>query len=408
MAQFKSFPQDMPEWQAIQDSFNQRREGDVPYAEGMAPQEPTIPSNYMQKAVEEANNQPIVDPVQDLSGPVESGVVESGQVTQSEFDQARGNAPMLSKREQMLEEYMKLAGRDREELADARKKDRWLKMGGAIGDALATIVNAQGQKNVMAPGVQVQQGAGLGKVADMFQTSGDVKDDIKSRREDLLAQYKALSDSGELTPYQKQFLALKEKDQKLREQQLGDVMERHGENLEFKTTKEGQLSDKIATSFADINSAKAEAEKLLPTVDNVGLGVIGTPILKARSAIGLPDKDYQKLESDYAGIRNTIRNALFGSALTGPEIKAFEQELNDISISQEGFKDNLNNFIARAERRMAERAEALGKAQPMKAKALEQFTNKTEKDPRVQKYADQHFGGDYNKAEALLKKRGDI
>lgn len=380
MNKLKSFPEDMPEWQAIQDDYNERISGDIPYSTGMAPQEidPAInQSNYMDAALDEASNQQIIPDIQDLSGPLGQGVVESGQVSQQDFDSIRGNeqpqAPM-SAQEKMMAEYKSMQDQDRQDLQEARSSDRNLKMGGAIGDALATYLNAKGQMKVKAPGVQVQQGAGLGKIADMFATAPDAAADIKSKREDLLAQYKVLSKgSGDMTPYQKAFLAMKEKDQALREQSQSGTQGRHEDTFSLKQAKEAQLSDKVATSFADMQTAKEEAKRLLPKVKEAGLGLLGTPIEKGRAAVGLPSKEFQALEADYAGIRNTIRNSLFGSALTGPEITAFEKELNDISVSQSGFEDNLTNFIGRVERKMAEKARNMAKAQPLKEPNLRPF-----------------------------------
>jgi hypothetical protein len=96
----------------------------------------------------------------------------------------------LAKSERLLADYEK-------SLQEARKSDRMLKIGGALGDALATYLNAQGQMNVKAPGVQVQQGAGLGKVADMFATAPEIASDLKDRREALLNQYKQLASAEE-------------------------------------------------------------------------------------------------------------------------------------------------------------------------------------------------------------------
>jgi hypothetical protein len=101
-------------------------------------------------------------------------------------------APM-SKSEALMAEYRKMMGEDQQKLEEARRQDRMLKVGGALGDALATYLNARGQMNVKAPGVQVQQGAGLGKVADMFATSGDIASDVAQRREALLKQYAELA-----------------------------------------------------------------------------------------------------------------------------------------------------------------------------------------------------------------------
>jgi hypothetical protein len=102
----------------------------------------------------------------------------------------------LSTQEQLLADYKKLLGtaeEDTKALQEARRSDRMLKVGGAIGDALATYINAQGQKRVKAPGVQVQQGAGLGKVADMFATAPEIASDVKGRREELLKKYAELA-----------------------------------------------------------------------------------------------------------------------------------------------------------------------------------------------------------------------
>lgn len=99
----------------------------------------------------------------------------------------------LSKSEALIAEYNKMLGRDQEALAEARKSDRMLKVGGALGDALATYLNAKSQMNVKAPGVQVQQGAGLDKVAEMFATAPGIQSDIAARRENLMKQYGELA-----------------------------------------------------------------------------------------------------------------------------------------------------------------------------------------------------------------------
>jgi hypothetical protein len=101
--------------------------------------------------------------------------------------------PEMSKSEALIAEYNKLLGKGEQDLAEARKRDRMLKVGGALGDALATYLNAQSQMNVKAPGVQVQQGAGLGKVADMFATAPEIASDIALRREAMMKQYAELA-----------------------------------------------------------------------------------------------------------------------------------------------------------------------------------------------------------------------
>lgn len=97
-----------------------------------------------------------------------------------------------SRMETLLEEYNKLSREGMDEVKSARERDRMLKVGGAIGDALATYLNARSQMNVKAPGVQVQQGAGLGRIADMFATAPEVAGDLAERRKALMEQYQQL------------------------------------------------------------------------------------------------------------------------------------------------------------------------------------------------------------------------
>jgi hypothetical protein len=401
MNRLKSFPQDMPEWQAIQDDYNELNApaaGNIPFAPeqgGPAPQTEVMPNNYMDLAQQESADQQIIPDIEDLSGGIGKGVVESGQVSQDAFDKERGNMPAnymqlaqdeandvgeapgkpLSPQEQMLEEFKKMRSQDKKDLDDARSRDTRAKLIGSLGDSLGTILNARGQMNVKAPNAAVQQSTGGAKAAELFTSTPDVEKDVKSRRDDLMAQYKALKGGtgAALTPYQELALQLQRERLGLQGKQEEGKSERAKASLDLSRDKAGQLSDKVATSFADMATAKKEAQRLLPRVKEAGLGVIGTPYQKARSAMGIPSKEFQALESDYAGVRNTIRNALFGSALTATEIEAFEKELNDISISQEGFEDNLSNFTERVERKMNEKAKGMAKAQPLKEKALAPF-----------------------------------
>ncbi len=113
--------------------------------------------------------------------------------TEPQDSQTRPKDPALTKSEQLIAEYQKMLGEDQQNLKEARSRDRMLKVGGGIGDALATYLNAKSQMNVKAPGVQIQQGAGLGKVADMFATSPEIASDITQKREAMMKQYAELA-----------------------------------------------------------------------------------------------------------------------------------------------------------------------------------------------------------------------
>jgi hypothetical protein len=205
------FPKEAPAWQAMDADYNKRiDEADAPLfvqptelgsaelvdGEVLSPinmpmQEPSI--NPMQQISEQDRGS--FDTTQ-ASNAMDNWVNSQGDMESSDSQPAMPSqapmSPSLTPQEKMMAEYKAMQDQDRKDLQDARSSDRNLKMGGAIGDALATYLNARGQMNVKAPGVQVQQGAGLGKIADMFATAPDVASDLKSKREDLLAQYKQL------------------------------------------------------------------------------------------------------------------------------------------------------------------------------------------------------------------------
>jgi hypothetical protein len=168
---------------------------------------------------------------------------------------AEAEKPALSKTEQLLQEYRDMIGKDRQSLEEARKRDRMLKIGGALGDALATVINAQGQMNVKAPGVQVQQGAGLGKIAEMFATSPEIASDIKSRQQALLDQYKQMA-TGEL----------KAADRALKERQVAayEAQTRaQARKAEANTAKEARKETEVKPSFEEKETIKANIKERL-------------------------------------------------------------------------------------------------------------------------------------------------
>lgn len=135
-------------------------------------------------------------PQTEIQAPVQPVVKQASPKKQEALDQDKNQPPAespMSKSEALIAEYNKLLGKGEADLAEARKRDRMLKIGGSIGDALATYLNAQSQMNVKAPGVQVQQGAGLGKIADMFATSPEIASDIAQKREAMMKQYGELA-----------------------------------------------------------------------------------------------------------------------------------------------------------------------------------------------------------------------
>lgn len=204
-----------------------------------------VPTNYMSQAINEANNQ------------VDSNI----------NDDSSANVPAnpLSKREQLLQEYNSLVSKDREDIQDARSRDRMLKFGGAIGDNLATLINAQNQMNVKAPGVRVEKGAGLADLADKFQTSPEIASDMKSRREDLLAQYKAMSE-GDSQVLQERRVKAYEDQVKAMEKKVNKT-KIEGPSFEEKENIKANVKEKFQTNKEN-REIKESIEKALPTVND--------------------------------------------------------------------------------------------------------------------------------------------
>lgn len=179
----------------------------------------------------------------------------------------------MSRSEALLAEYQRMMGKDQEELKAARERDRMLKVGGALGDSLATIINARSQMNVKAPGVKVQEGAGLGEIADMFARAPEIQGDVNARRQDLLKQYAEMA-RGERAQLDRD---LRERQIAAYEAQTRAQARKADRDVEEKTTKETQPSfeekEKIKANVKEeVQVAKENRqlkEKLEPAIATV-------------------------------------------------------------------------------------------------------------------------------------------
>ena len=221
----------------------------------------------------------------------------------------------ISKSEALIAEYNRLLGKNEADLAEARKSDRILKIGGSIGDALATYLNAQSQMNVKAPGVQVQQGAGLGKIADMFATSPEIASDIAQKREAMMKQYGELA-KGEraqarLTSEeqiakgrmaQQERLTQAEIDAKLEAARIGTAAGNEYKDQESKKRDErfikgkmDSLMDKVSKDFRYKDAYKEslsfdQVDKLIQEAEKgneVAFNTVGTKMAKAMGEVGV-------------------------------------------------------------------------------------------------------------------------
>ena len=272
-------------------------------------------------------------------------------------------APM-SKSEALIAEYNKLLGKGQEDLAEARRRDRMLKVGGSLGDALATYLNARSQMNVKAPGVQVQEGAGLGKIADMFATAPEIASDVAQRREAMMKQYAELAkgerSQARLTSEEKRAEKRMQQEEKLTQAQIDAKLKA----AQIAASGKGKITPYQEMMREDKVKARQESDnKLLEEVENRRT-LIEENIDRAKKII---DK-YGTVEltgsaeNDLNGIMNDIATDM--AKLQDPKSVARPSEVaavrdvllpqdrtDRLMISNKTAKDVLENFKERVNER---------------------------------------------------------
>lgn len=227
----------------------------------------------------------------------------------AEAEPSQPQAAPMSKSEALLADYNKLLGKSQEDLAEARRQDRMLKVGGALGDALATYLNAQSQMNVKAPGVQVQQGAGLGKIADMFATAPEIASDVAARREAMMKQYAELSkgerSQARLASEEKRAIRAENLRRELADKELKALETKSGlaSEKEERLTRTAQLNaargllkdDPRAKKAVEQGMALESIEPLLKEIESgneMAVQSLGTQLARAMGEVGvLTDTD---------------------------------------------------------------------------------------------------------------------
>jgi len=205
----------------------------------------------------------------------------------------------MSKSEALMAEYRKMMGEDQQKLEEARRQDRMLKVGGALGDALATYINARGQMNVKAPGVQVQQGAGLDKIANMFAISPDIASDVAQRRASLLKEYEELA-RGERAEARLTSEEKRAKDADIRARELAQ-MQIEG-NLKAAAIKAGAKGAKPEfTPYQEKMLGEKQEEKvrkLSSDISKSGLPRLTTSIKELEAQLGMSLEEALTLNTD--------------------------------------------------------------------------------------------------------------
>ena len=343
----KSFPKDMTDWQAIQDNYNAMNDNSTPL---MVNPEDIIEPEQSITPVQ----------VQDRVSPQQNNANMIAENTASEDDGKTPPPPpppsAPSAQESLLEEFRKMREGEEAQLKEARDSDRRWKMGAALGDSLATILNAQSQMNVKAPNVKVQQGAGLQDLVKNFEDAPLVENDLKRKREELLSQYKAMTD--------KEKAALEARRVKAYEKQVGktaskndnfDVARNDRLNSSIYRATQDLRKDKIFTKLEDQGISFDEADGILDSMESgneVAIGALGTKMARAMGEVGvLTDSDVSR----YIQAASLYQGALdkSGKLIQG---KLSQKTIDDIkeltSKMKQGFsekrKKTVDNFVERA------------------------------------------------------------
>jgi hypothetical protein len=389
-------------------------------------------SNFMPPAIEEAEDQ---NQLRELDA---SGISEAGNALDSWANRPQGAgysapetpmSPSLSPQEKMMAEYKAMQDADRKALEEARSSDRNLKMGGAIGDALATYLNARGQMNVKAPGAGVREGAGLGKIADMFQQSPDIASDLKSKREDLLAQYKQLQ-TGKDSELQERRVKAYEDQVKASANKPKGVMtdyQKYQQGEQGEKDVRGLKTDIVKSGLPRLTQGIADLEKQLgmPLEEAVARNTdkddsndVDVPGF-GRATSFVPDVMVGDKGRDFRQAVQAVLNPdiskQYGATQSAGEIERYGKQIGSGKFERQ---DTVLKGLASLKRAAQEDLAAIEGA--YKPEVLDKYKGRggltsssrdkeqVEINPDVKQYADEHFGGDYNRAFQVLKNRGDI
>lgn len=284
----------------------------------------------------------------------------------SSISQARATTTEtpMSKSEALIAEYNRLMNEREGDLAEARKRDRMLKVGGALGDALATYLNARSQMNVKAPGVQVQQGAGLGKIADMFATAPEIASDVAARREAMMKQYAELAkgerSQARLTSEEKRAEKRMEQEEKLTKAQIdaklkaaqiaasskGDKTREltpyQERQIERQERKEAKLSDKQTTELEGISNVLKSLDEVETAKAGVNTGRYVSAIQSGKEALPFSEAD-----QDFVKLRQLSGTQLFDYVKNQSGVSYSVKELEQLKNNMPNVEDDDNTFMTK-------------------------------------------------------------
>lgn len=354
----------------------------IPLEEGLSNQELAI-EQYNKSAEQEANDQALAESNASRAPAVMPGQnVSRGPASPKSQTGIEGGEPAPESQTSRLERMIaELNANRKRELEDASSKELRGNLLNALSENIGGLV---GGGQAMNTGAAIKNPTTGGMKLQDF--SGNVDKKYKPEQEQLMAQYKALKDANQpMTEYQRQMLAgmaeqrgLQARGLDLRDTQFNESEERRIRAQLLAEGKAGELAPAQVKTLTALVDARTEVDGLIDQAKKVKLGIIDTPLNKVKNAFGKAP-EFGELERNYAGVRNTIRNALFGSALTQTEKEEFDKELNDISFSDGKFDQNLQSYMNKLDRKIAATAGTISKTQPLKADNVNKLVNKNNK-----------------------------
>lgn len=278
----------------------------------------------------------------------------------AEAEPSQPQAAPMSKSEALLADYNKLLGKSQEDLAEARRQDRMLKVGGALGDALATYLNAQSQMSAKVPGVQVQQGAGLGKIADMFATAPEIASDVAARREAMMKQYAELAkgerSQARLTSEEKRADVADKRARELAQMQIegrlkaaGIKASGKGELTPYQQLMEDRYQEK-ATKLSDKQTKEIEGlDNVLSSlneVENAKTGVnTGRYAAAGQKAVDLIPG--MEADQNFVALRQMSGTQLFDYVKEQSGVSYSVKELEELKNNMPNVEDDDKTFITK-------------------------------------------------------------
>lgn len=284
-------------------------------------------------------------------------------------DSVNSNQPKsLSELEAIQQQLSDLKTNYNKDLQDAEDRKFKSQIFASLGNYLPGMIAGATAMNTKA----AVKPAEMPKV-EAADPTARVDSRFKTEYENLIDQYKTLKKSNEpMTPYQAAMLQMMDKQYQRGVARDEDADKRfwagHGQRdtrFNHQITKDSQLTDAQTKTITALSDAKQEVEALIPLAKKVKLGLISTPMNQLKNKFGQAP-EYGELERNYSGVRNTIRNALFGSALTQTEKEEFDKELNEISFSDAAFDQNLKGYLNKLERKIGATVDTISKTQPLR------------------------------------------